>query len=105
MAVGLYLCRDYETSVATAQRLIRSYPDHALIYRLLAAALGQLGGVKEAKQALEKAIAIAPSGFQSYVRNRPPWMRSEDHAHMLEGLHKAGLPDEVSFLTAEVTEG
>jgi hypothetical protein len=25
-----------------------------------------------------------------YVRERPPWMRPEDHTHMLEGLRKAG---------------
>jgi len=25
-----------------------------------------------------------------YVRDRPPWIRGEDHAHMLEGLRKAG---------------
>jgi class 3 adenylate cyclase len=26
-----------------------------------------------------------------YVRGRVPWMRPEDHAHMLDGLRKAGL--------------
>jgi len=25
-----------------------------------------------------------------YVGGRVPWMRLEDHAHMLEGLRKAG---------------
>jgi adenylate cyclase len=25
-----------------------------------------------------------------YVRQRVPWMRPKDHAHMLEGLRKAG---------------
>jgi adenylate cyclase len=39
---------------------------------------------------LEKAIAIAPTAFDMYVRHRVPWMRPEDHAHMLEGLRKAG---------------
>jgi hypothetical protein len=29
-----------------------------------------------------------------YVRGRVPWMRSEDHTHMLEGLRKAGMPEE-----------
>jgi adenylate cyclase len=94
MAVGLYFCRDYEASVRIAQRGIRLYPDHPLVYRLLAAALGQLGRIEEAKQVLEKAIAIAPTAFQSYVRKCPPWMRPEDHAHMLEGLRKAGWREE-----------
>ena len=39
---------------------------------------------------VERAIAIAPASFDMYVRNRVPWMRQEDHAHMLEGLRKAG---------------
>lgn len=94
MAAGLYLCRDYEASVATAQRVIRSHPDYPLTYRLLAAALGQLERIDEAKQALEKAIASAPAAFQFYVCKRPPWMLPEDHAHMLDGLRKAGLPEE-----------
>jgi adenylate cyclase len=40
--------------------------------------------------AFEKAIAIAPATFDMYVRQRVPWHQPEDHAHMLEGLRKAG---------------
>ena len=49
-----------------------------------------MGRTEEAKEALEKAIAIAPTAFDMYVSRRVPWMRPEDHAHMLEGLRKAG---------------
>jgi len=28
-----------------------------------------------------------------YVRNRVPFIRAEDYAHMLEGLRKAGMPE------------
>jgi adenylate cyclase len=49
-----------------------------------------MGRTAEAKEALEKAIAIAAGSFDIYVRGRVPWMRPVDHAHMLEGLHKAG---------------
>lgn len=61
--------------------------DFPLTYRWLAVALGQ---PEEAKEALDKAIAIAPGSFDMYVRNRVPWMRPQDHGHMLEGLRKAG---------------
>jgi adenylate cyclase len=44
----------------------------------------------EAKQALQKAIAIGLKSFDMYVRPRPPWMRPADHEHMLEGPRKAG---------------
>jgi adenylate cyclase len=53
--------------------------------------LGQLGRIEEAKQALDKAIKIAPTAFQFYLHKCPPWMRPEDHVHMVDGLRKAGL--------------
>jgi adenylate cyclase len=42
---------------------------------------------------MQKAMAVAPGSFESRLRNRVPWMRPEDHAHMLEGLRKAGWQD------------
>jgi adenylate cyclase len=90
VALGLYFCGEYEASIEAAKRTIRSYPDYPTPFRWLAAALGQLGRAEQAKEALEKAIAVAPASFDMYVRNRVPWMRPEDHAHMVEGLRKAG---------------
>jgi len=34
-------------------------------------------------------MAIVPALFKRSVRERVPWMRPEDHVHMLEGLRKA----------------
>ena len=90
IAVGSYFARQYEAAIDAAKRAIRSYPDYPLTYRWLAAALGQLGRIEEAKEALAKAIAAAPASFDMYVRARVPYMRPEDHAHMVEGLRKAG---------------
>jgi adenylate cyclase len=90
IALGLYFSREYSAAVEAANRAIRSYPDFPNTYRWLAAALGQIGRTEEAKEALQKAIAIAPAAFAMYVSVRVPWMRPEDHAHMLEGLCKAG---------------
>jgi hypothetical protein len=56
----------------------------------LAAALGQLGRVEEAKIALKQAIAIASNWFDMYVSDRAPWWRLEDHAQMVDGLRRAG---------------
>ena len=72
------------------RRAIREHPEFPSTYRWLAAALGQAGRVEEAKEALEKAIAVAPAAFEMYVRQRVPWHRPEDYAHMLDGLRKAG---------------
>jgi len=94
IAVALYFCREYAAAVEAARQAIRSFPDRPRYYPILAAALGQMGRTAEAKDALEKAIAIAPAGFDSWVRGyvleRHPGLRPEDHAHMLEGLRKAG---------------
>jgi adenylate cyclase len=90
IAVALYFCREYAAAVEAARQAIRSFPDHPRSYLVLAAALGQVGRTAEAKEALEKAIAIAPEQVDSHVRGRPPGLRPEDYAHMLEGLRKAG---------------
>jgi len=90
LAVGLYFSGEYEAAFKAAKRAVRSNPEYPLPYRWLAAALGQLGRIAEAKDALEKAIAIAPATFDMYVRERVPWHRKEDYVHMLEGLRKAG---------------
>jgi adenylate cyclase len=90
IACGLYFCSEYEASIEASKRLIRSYPDFPMIYRWSAAAFGQLGRPAEAKEALEKAVSRTPAAFDMYVRNRAPWFRPEDHAHLVEGLRKAG---------------
>ena len=90
LAIGHYFAGEYEATVEAAKRTIRASPNYPLPYRWLAAALGQLDRNAEAKQALETAISIAPNVFDRFVRGRVPWHRPEDHAHMVEGLRKAG---------------
>jgi adenylate cyclase len=96
LTLGHYFAGEYEATVEAAKRAIRSNPDYPFPHRWLAAALGQLGRTAEAKQALEKAIAVAPAVFDVYVRQRVPWHRPEDYAHMLEGLRKAGWKDQAA---------
>jgi adenylate cyclase len=90
VAISYYLSREYDAAVEAAKRGIRSYPDYSNMYRWLAAALGQTGRIEEAEEMLKKAITMAPASFDMFVRRRVPWHRPEDHAHMLEGLRKAG---------------
>jgi adenylate cyclase len=94
VTAGHYLCREYDLAIEAARRVIRSYPEYPLPYRWLAAALGQAGQIEKAKETLEKAIVISPAAFDMYVRRRAPVHRPEDHAHMLEGLRKAGWQDQ-----------
>jgi adenylate cyclase len=90
VAIAHYFAHDYEAAVDAAQRVIRLYPDFPLIYRWLAAALGQSGRADEACDALNRAIVIGGGSFDMYVRQRVPWHRPEDYEHMLDGLRKAG---------------
>jgi adenylate cyclase len=89
LAVGFYLDGTYDRSVEAARRAIRSNPGYPRPYRWLAAALGQLGMRKEAAEALETAVTTAPA-FADHVGHRGPWMRPKDHAHLLDGLRRAG---------------
>jgi adenylate cyclase len=89
IALALYFCREYAAAAEAATQAIRSYPDRPASHRVLVAALGQMGRTEEAKEAREKAIAIAPAVFDAYVHWYYPGVRPEDHAHMIEGLRKA----------------
>jgi adenylate cyclase len=90
VTVNFYLSGEYDAAIEAAKRTIRAYPDDGSTYRWLAAALGQVGRMKEAKDALQRAISIAPDTFDMYVRRGVPLHRPEDDAHMIEGLRKAG---------------
>jgi adenylate cyclase len=92
-AAALYFCREYDAALETIKNVMHFYPDYPHPYRWCAASLGQLGRIDEARPALEQAVTIAPAVFDLYVRQRAPWLRPEDHAHMLDGLRKAGWSD------------
>jgi adenylate cyclase len=94
IAAGHYFCGAYEDSVEAAKQAIRSQPNSPLPYRFLAAALGQLGRTEEAAEALQRHVAIAPAALESFVRYGLPFFRSEEHAHLVDGLRKAGMPEE-----------
>jgi adenylate cyclase len=94
IAVALYFSREYAAAVEAARQACRSFPDHSRPYSVLAAALGQMGRTAEAREALEKNIAIAPGALAAFVRVGELRIRPEDHAHLLEGLRLAGMPEE-----------
>jgi len=75
ITISHYLSREYAAAVEAGKRGIRSFPDHSNQYRWLAAALGQSGRIEEAKEVLAKAIAMAPTAFDMFVRRRVPWHR------------------------------
>jgi adenylate cyclase len=90
VAISYYYECDYTFALETANTVIGRYPDYAVMYRWLAATLGQLGQYHKAHEAMQRAIEVSPKSFELSVRSRPPWFRPEDHGHFLDGLRKAG---------------
>jgi adenylate cyclase len=90
IALAQYFAGNYLESFNAADRATRDYPDYALAYRWLAASLGQLGRIDEARRALRQAQTPSQDSFDFFVRARPQWFRPQDHEHMLDGLRKAG---------------
>jgi adenylate cyclase len=89
LMVSYYFERDYARAAEAGALLVSSYPDPPQPYRFLAASLGQLGRIDEARAALRKAMANLDV-FEGYVSNCPPWYRPEDYEHVLDGLRMAG---------------
>jgi adenylate cyclase len=90
ITVSYYFEGDYAAAVDAANWTIAETADFPQPHRWLAAALGQIGRVDEAREALRRAIAVAPASFDLHVRSRPAWFLPEQHEHLLEGLRKAG---------------
>jgi len=63
VTIGCYFCRECAAAIEAVNWAIRLNPDYAPPYRWLAAALGQLDRIAEAKGSAGEAIAIglAPS--------------------------------------------
>jgi adenylate cyclase len=90
VARSYYYERDYERAAAAGRNTTARYPTHPTAYCWLAAAQGQLGHLREAGDALQKARAISPQTLNRLAQGGPPFFRPEDHEHMLDGLRKAG---------------
>ena len=88
LATAYYFLREYEAAVEAAQETLRLFPAQPFVHIWLAAALGQLGRLDEARDALAKARMLKT--FELSTRERPPYTRPEDQEHKLEGLRKAG---------------
>jgi adenylate cyclase len=93
LALAHYFAGDYAAAADAAERAIRAFPDFPSPYRWSAAALGQLARIEDAAAHLQKAILLSPAEWDFQVRKRPPWFSPKAHAHMRDGLTKAGWKD------------
>src|SRR5262249_121331 len=83
ITISCYYDGSYAQAVALAKTMNEHFSGYTVMYRWLAAALGQLGHTDDARAALEKAVLVSPKSFELHVLSRPAWIRPEDHEHML----------------------
>jgi adenylate cyclase len=90
IAASYYMEHDYIGAIEAAKWAIATYPAYPNPYRWLAASLGQLGRIDEARKALRQAMTISRTAFDLHVRSKPAWFLPEQYGHLLDGLRKAG---------------
>jgi len=84
----------YEQALGWAHRAIAHDPAYDLAYRTLAASYAQLGRLEEAQGALEEELRLDPGLSLRKVRQQNPTTEPDFLARWLDGLRKAGLPEE-----------
>ena len=84
--------RDYSSAAEWVRKSIQRDKAQPRAHLLLAAALGHLGKIKEARAALEACENIHSGFAKSWVDGRE-YKNAEDNDHILDGLHKAGFQE------------
>jgi len=90
LSTGHYLARNYEKAAEVASLAVQRGPNYPIGWRSLANALGQLGRLDEAREALEQFLARTPGFSEQTTRSVLPFRDEAVFQHWLEGLRKAG---------------
>jgi adenylate cyclase len=85
---------DYAAAIRTASEAIRK--PHAKFWAnvTLVSALGHAGRIKEAQAAVDELMRRKPDFNVSFMRETVTWYGPENLEHYIDGLRKAGLPDD-----------
>jgi adenylate cyclase len=93
-ARALYQLGRYPEAVDLLKRRIVHNPETDASRVLLAACYGQMGIVKDAREAWREALRINPNYSLEHGRRVLPYKNPDDFERVVEGLRKAGLPEE-----------
>jgi adenylate cyclase len=93
IGLGYLTAGNYETAAAHFRERILMTPETDLSRALLAASLGQLGQVDEARRIWRELKDINPDYSFAVHINRLPFRNPADAERIVAGLAKAGLPD------------
>lgn len=86
-----YLARNYAKAAEAARLSVQGAPKFPIGWRNLANALGQLGRLDEAREALVQALALSPAfASEQGIRASTGFRDESVFQHYLEGLRKAG---------------
>jgi DNA-binding SARP family transcriptional activator/Tfp pilus assembly protein PilF len=96
MALSYLQLRQFEDSVTYARKAVSIRPDYSRVYHRLAASLAHLGLESEARDTLDKALALEPGFNERMVRATYPFRNPEHLDILLSGLRLAGLETEVA---------
>ena len=91
MALSYLQLGQYEDAVTYGRKAVSIRPDYARVYHRLAAALAHLGHVAEARDTLDKAVALEPGFGERMVISTYPFRNPEHLDILISGLRKAGL--------------
>jgi adenylate cyclase len=84
----------YEEAIQWADRALAAQPDYRLALRIRAASCAHLGRIEEARDWLGRMLEIEPGLTLARVRASVPQFSPELLARYIEGLRKAGLPEQ-----------
>jgi tetratricopeptide (TPR) repeat protein len=91
IALAHYHLGNYQEAVRYSERALKKSPMY-VVMRTLAAALGQLGRTEEARAVLAEMERIKPTNAKGYWELTNPYADPVHEAKLLDGLHKAGMP-------------
>jgi adenylate cyclase len=91
LSANHYMAREHERAVEIAQLAARRAPAYPIGWRSLANALGQLGRLDEAREALAEFLKLVPEYTTEAAARASVGFRHEEHfQYYLDGLRKAG---------------
>ncbi len=89
LGLAQYAARQYEDAIMT----LRQAPQLGVGRRILAASLGQLGRVEEARAEALEFLKGNPNFSAQFWASTEPFENEADGQHFVEGYLKAGLPE------------
>ena len=93
-AQAQYQLGRYPEAAALLKRRILRNPDTDISRVLLAAAYGQMGQFEPAREAWREALRVNPAYSLEHRRKVLPYKNPEDFEKVIDGLRKAGLPED-----------